>query len=136
MDAYRLTFLIPHIMLLAVPIGRHQPCLAGCLLIVGPSGLVSIVGPSRDRVFDQARRFFRVHARKLPAFTVAATLETPGLKREPRHMDDRDQFRGDVCADRARRRREPAAGAHNPLGRLIAWMGEASPALRAGMPYA
>lgn len=76
-DAHRLTFQIPNIMLLAVPVGRHQPCLAGCVLIVGPSGLVSIEGPSRDRVFDQARRFFRVHARKLPAFQVAAHLAPP-----------------------------------------------------------
>lgn len=75
-DAYRLVFLLPQVLLLRVPEGRHQPCLAGCVLIVS-RGLVSIEGPSREATFDQARRFFRVHARKLPALSIAATLETP-----------------------------------------------------------
>lgn len=75
-DAYRLTFLLPETMLLIVPEGRHQPCLAGCLLIVD-RGVVMIEGGARQSVFDQARRFFRAHARKLPAFIRSAVLETP-----------------------------------------------------------
>lgn len=75
-DAYRLTFQLPATMLLLVPEGRHQPCIAGCVLI-NNRGLLTIEGPSRDRVFDQARRFFRAHTRKLPALTIVATLDTP-----------------------------------------------------------
>ena len=75
-DAYRLSFLLPASMILLVPEGRHQPCLAGCVLIV-KRGQITIEGPSRDRVFDQARRFFRVHARKLPPLTIVATLNSP-----------------------------------------------------------
>lgn len=75
-DIYRLTFLLPDIMLLLVPEGRHCPCLAGCVLIVD-RGVVTIVGPSREQLFDQVRRFFRAHARRLPLLKVAATLETP-----------------------------------------------------------
>lgn len=75
-DAYRLSFLLPTSMLLLVPEGRHCPCLAGCVLIVD-RGVVVIVGPSREQLFDQVRRFFRAHARKLPLLKVSATLETP-----------------------------------------------------------
>ena len=64
-------------MLLLVPEGRHQPCLHGCVLAVD-RGVVRIDGPSRERLFDQVRRFFRAYARKLPALQCAATLDTPG----------------------------------------------------------
>jgi hypothetical protein len=76
-DAYRLTFRLPQSMLLLVHEGRHHPCLAGCVLRVA-RGLVTIEGPSRERLFDQARRFFRAHARNLPALQLACLLETPG----------------------------------------------------------
>lgn len=75
-DAYRLTFLLPPVLALQVKSGRHNPCLHGCLLTV-ESGRVTIDGPSRQQVFDQARRFFRVEAKKLDPFTVAAVLATP-----------------------------------------------------------
>ena len=75
-DAYRLTFLLPPVLLLKVASGKHRPCLHGCLLSV-ERGVVSIEGPSRDQVFEQARRFFRVEAKKIEAFTVAAVLHTP-----------------------------------------------------------
>lgn len=76
MDAYRLVFRLPPILLLRVKSGRHNPCLHGCVLTV-ERGVVSIEGPSRDQVLAQARRFFRVEAKGLDAFTVAAVLETP-----------------------------------------------------------
>lgn len=59
-----------------------MPCLAGCMLHV-EDGVARIDGPSRDRVFDQARRFFRAHARKLPALQVAATLSSPRTAARP-----------------------------------------------------
>jgi hypothetical protein len=45
-----------------VPSGRHQPCLHGCVLHVKQNH-VSLSGPSRDSVIEQALRFVRVHAR-------------------------------------------------------------------------
>jgi nucleotide-binding universal stress UspA family protein len=72
-------------MLLLVPEGRHQPCLASCVLNV-KQGVVTIEGPSRQRVFDQARRFFRAHARKLPALQIAAIVEQPRFGDTPAGM--------------------------------------------------
>jgi hypothetical protein len=77
-EIYRLSFLLPATMM--APIGRHQPCQAGCVLHVERGGLVKIDGPSRDRVFEQARRFFRIHSKGLPPMSVAATLETPAVR--------------------------------------------------------
>lgn len=80
---YKLTFLLPPaIGLLAQP-GRHQPCLHGCILAIGAAGVVTIEGPSRERVFDQATRFLRVHSKDRPPYSVAATLYCP----EPRGRD-------------------------------------------------
>lgn len=76
-DTYRLTFMLPASLVLLVQPGRHCPCLFGCVLMVDRSGLVSIVGPSRQQVFDQAGRFLRVHCKGRPALTIAATLQTP-----------------------------------------------------------
>lgn len=75
-DAYRLTFHLPPILALRVKSGRHNPCLHGCLLTVD-RGVVSIEGPSRQQVFEQARRFFRVEAKKLDPFTISAVLVSP-----------------------------------------------------------
>lgn len=74
---YRLTFMLPASLQLRVPLGRHSPCLHGCVVTVEPVGLVAMEGPSRERVFEQATRFFRVHARGLPALTVSSSLESP-----------------------------------------------------------
>jgi hypothetical protein len=63
-------------MLLRVHEGRHSPCVQGVLLTVR-DGLVVLEGGSREQVFDQTKRFFRVNAKQLPPFTVAAALETP-----------------------------------------------------------
>lgn len=75
-DVYRLTFPLPPILALRVKSGRHNPCLHGCVLTV-ERGAVSIEGPSRQVVFEQARRFFRVEAKKLDPFKVGAVLVTP-----------------------------------------------------------
>lgn len=72
---FRLTFLLPPTVL--APIGRHQPCLAGCVLHFRPAGVAEIEGPSREQVFEQARRFLRVHLKNRPATSIAATLWTP-----------------------------------------------------------
>lgn len=74
---YRLTFMLPASLQLRVALGRHSPCLHGCVVSVEPVGLVSIEGPSRERVFDQATRFFRIHAKGLPALTVSSSLQSP-----------------------------------------------------------
>lgn len=76
-DLHRLAFTVPVTLRLGVIKGRHQPCLHGCSLIVGEHFGAVIEGPSRERVFDQARRFLRVHARGHGAMTIAATLRSP-----------------------------------------------------------
>ena len=72
---YRLTFMLPPTVL--APPGRHQPCLHGCVLVVDRGGLVSIAGPSLEQVFEQARRFFRIHAKGRPAMSIGAVLSSP-----------------------------------------------------------
>lgn len=59
---YRLDFTLPPVIGLVAP-GRHHPCLHGCVLTVAPDGRVRVEGLSRERVFDQARRFLRIAAR-------------------------------------------------------------------------
>jgi hypothetical protein len=72
----RLTLLLPATLALLVPPGRHAPCLIGCLLTVGPGGLMTIDGPSREKVFEQADRFLRVLLRRNPPppMSIAATM--------------------------------------------------------------
>lgn len=76
----RLRFLIPDALKLAVAPGRHHPCLHGCVLTILQHGerdlMLVIEGPSRDVVFEQCRRFFRVAAKNAPALSIAATVET------------------------------------------------------------
>jgi hypothetical protein len=72
----RLTFLLPDIMVLRAQPGRHCPCLHGCVLVVDRRGLVTIEGPSREQVFDQARRFLRTIIKGLPPTSIAAVLTT------------------------------------------------------------
>jgi hypothetical protein len=60
-----------------VPSGRHQPCLHGCVLEV-TRGHVSLSGPSREFVIEQALRFIRVHARGgLRTAPIAAVIAGP-----------------------------------------------------------
>jgi hypothetical protein len=60
-----------------VPTGRHQPCLHGCVLEVKGSH-VSLSGPSRESVIEQALRFIRVHARGgLRPAPIAAVISGP-----------------------------------------------------------
>lgn len=77
-EPFRLSFLLPAALILRVPPGRHQPCLAGCRLDVDRVGLAVILGPSPARVFDQAERFLQPHLRELPALAIAANLKFPG----------------------------------------------------------
>jgi hypothetical protein len=78
-DECRLTMLLPATLAFLVPPGRHSPCLMGCLLTVGPGGLMTITGPSRAKVFEQADRFLRVLLRRNPPppLSIAATLTSP-----------------------------------------------------------
>jgi hypothetical protein len=82
--AYRFVFLLPPAVSLLAPPGRHQPCQHGCILNVGPQGLVSIEAPTRWQLFDQARRFLRVIAKGRPAMSIATNLYTP-----PSHVGGR-----------------------------------------------
>jgi hypothetical protein len=75
---YRLTFPLPTSLAFSVSRGVHHPCLAGCLLRIERGGMVHIDGPSRELVFDQAARFFRVIAKVRRALVIAATLLSPG----------------------------------------------------------
>lgn len=77
MSQYRLTFLLPDRLAFAVPVGRHQPCLAGCVLDVDRAGLVSIFGLSREQIFAQCRRFMRLVARGHGPLSIAAVLTSP-----------------------------------------------------------
>lgn len=80
-DVHRLTFTLPPALRLGVVFGRHQPCLHGCLLSVGTDYRVEIQGPFRERVFDQAKRFLRVHARGHGEQTIEAVLRSPAPSR-------------------------------------------------------
>lgn len=79
---FRLTFLLPDGLAGFVRPGRHAPCVSGVLLTINRGGLVHIDGARRNRVFDQARRFFRVVAKDRPAFIISASLITPDRRRE------------------------------------------------------
>lgn len=83
---YRLTFALPPQLVHAVPVGRHQPCLAGCVLTVEACSLVTVEGPSRERVFDQVQRFIRValKAARLKPLPLLP-LQTPVTLRTPAH---------------------------------------------------
>jgi hypothetical protein len=74
---YRLTFMLPASLVLVAPPGRHQPCIHGCVLHVRRAGLVEIEGPSRDALFEQARRFLRIIARGRPPMQIAAHVASP-----------------------------------------------------------
>ncbi len=75
---YRLTFLLPASLAVEVGLGVHRPCVDGCLLKIDRGGIVHVDGPSREFVFDQAARFFRIAAKDRRALVVAATLLSPG----------------------------------------------------------
>jgi hypothetical protein len=77
-DFYRLTFTLPPALRLGVLIGRHQPCLHGCVLWVSATFEIAIEGPFRARVFDQARSFLTVHARGHGECSIRALLKSPG----------------------------------------------------------
>jgi hypothetical protein len=74
---HRLLFTLPNTLRLSVPLGRHQPCIAGCILTVSAAHQVAIEGPHRDAVFDQARRFLKVHAKGHGPLVILGILSTP-----------------------------------------------------------
>lgn len=76
-DLVRLKFLLPETLRLGVVFGRHNPCLHACLLEVRPDWFVEITGPSRDLVFEQARRFLRVHSRGHGPMTFNSVVISP-----------------------------------------------------------
>jgi len=75
---YRLIFLLPAVLGL-VPQGRHVPCLMGCLVTIDRAGLVTVAGPSRERVFEQTARFLRILMRRNPPppTSIAAVMSHP-----------------------------------------------------------
>lgn len=75
--SHRLIFTLPAPLRLSVPLGRRQPCLAGCVLTVNAAHQVAIEGPHREALFDQVRRFLRVHAKGHGPLSMAAILFTP-----------------------------------------------------------
>ncbi|TMJ05811.1 MAG: hypothetical protein E6G97_02065 [Alphaproteobacteria bacterium] len=76
-DFYRLTFTLPATLRLGVLIGRHQPCLHGCVLRVDEQYQVAIEGQYRVRVFDQARTFLRVHSKGHGELKIRAVMKSP-----------------------------------------------------------
>jgi hypothetical protein len=81
---YSLTFLLPAILALLAPVGRHCPCLMGCLVTVGRNGFVVVDGTSREGVFEQTGRFLRQLLKVLrdagnvpPATSIAGRLRGP-----------------------------------------------------------
>ncbi len=74
---YRLSFRLPPALRLSVLPGRHTPCIHGCVLEIERDLTVAIEGPSREQVFNQARRFMRVTAKGHGALVIPATLFVP-----------------------------------------------------------
>jgi hypothetical protein len=77
MSTYRLTFTLPRTVSLLAQPGRHQPCVAGVVLMVERCGLVTIEGPSRESLFEQARRFMRVINKGRPPLEIQAWVQGP-----------------------------------------------------------
>lgn len=71
---FRLSFMLPAG--IAVDSGRGLHSESGCTLNVA-KGLVEILGPSRESVFEVAATFLRVIQRAKPSVSIAATLESP-----------------------------------------------------------
>lgn len=69
----------------------------GCLVEIGRIGLVTIMGPSREAVFDQAARILRMACAGLPALSIACSLYT---KSEGPADDGRDWLRLEGSTDR------------------------------------
>lgn len=74
----RLAFRLPPVLALIVEDGRHSPCEHGCVLVVSGGG-VTIEGPSRDQVIQQATRFFKVEAKgRFVPHGIPVTISGPG----------------------------------------------------------
>jgi hypothetical protein len=72
-----LTFLLPPVYRLGVPIGRYSPCIAGCMATIADDFIVRIEGTTRDLIFEQAQRLLRVVGRNHMPQQIMATLHTP-----------------------------------------------------------
>jgi hypothetical protein len=86
MSRCRLTFRLPLRLAFALRRGRHHPCLAGCMLEVLAGDIVSVTGPSRQRVFAQARRFLAPIAKGHGPLSLAGSIET-ATERGPPERD-------------------------------------------------
>lgn len=74
--SYRLSFVLPK-GARAVRSGVHRGWVQGCeLAVAGP--LIAAMGPSRERVMQQAARLLRVACQDLKDVSIAAELATPG----------------------------------------------------------
>jgi hypothetical protein len=74
---FRLVFYLPPALHLSVLPGRHQPCIAGCVLTIDDDHIVTVDGRSRESVLEQARRFLRVSNKGHGAQLITATLVHP-----------------------------------------------------------
>lgn len=102
-EPFWLSFLMPRELTAGLSPGTHAPCQFKCLLTVerhrDRDYLVRVRGPSRELVFDQARRYLRLAAKsniaRGEAFQIGAMLLTPG------HImrDARDPWTIIVAAD-------------------------------------
>lgn len=82
-SVFRLTFQLPPALWLLAQPGRHQPCLHGCVLAIDRARLITIEGPSRERVCDQAQRFLRVISKDIAVpEPIAAWLTSPCGRRD------------------------------------------------------
>lgn len=77
MATYKLTFTLPRTVSLLAQPGRHQPCIAGCVLMVERCGLVTIEGPSRESLFEQVRRFMRIINKGRPPVEIQCWVQGP-----------------------------------------------------------
>jgi hypothetical protein len=84
---YRLVFNLPPIFALSAQPGRHHPCLDGCLAAITRAGQVEIIGPSRERVFEQAHRLLRIIGRGHEPVSIPAVLTSPSYGHRPGGKD-------------------------------------------------
>jgi hypothetical protein len=60
-----------------IEVGFRVDSPLGCILEIGCTGLVTILGPSREAVFELAARLLRAACRGLPPAAVSARLYQP-----------------------------------------------------------
>lgn len=90
--AYRLTFSLPKSLWASAIPGYHQPCLEGCQVAIMRGYVVFVEGPSKELVFDQARRILRIICKGHIAVELPARLESPLRDRFGRPYPGRDTW--------------------------------------------